>query len=47
MNTAMNRPKMDVAASPRSLIIFTSWPAVSCPMRYDAAINSSAKKTRL
>ncbi len=29
MKTAMNSPKIEVAASPRSLMIFTSCPAVS------------------
>jgi hypothetical protein len=33
MNTAMNRPNTEVAARLRSLMIFTSWPAVSWPMR--------------
>jgi hypothetical protein len=44
---AMNRPKSDVAESPRSLMILTSCPAVSWPMRIEAPTSSTAKKTRL
>ena len=47
MKTAMNRPKTEVAARPRSLMILTSCPAVSWPIRYDADISSTAKNTRL
>jgi hypothetical protein len=47
MNTAMNKPKSDVAASPRSLMILTSCPAVSWPSMYDAPISRIAKRTRL
>ena len=47
MNTAMNIPKIEVAARPRSLMIFTSCPAVSCPIRYEAPMRTMAKKTRL
>src|SRR5688572_11183023 len=47
MNTAMNSPNAAVAASPRSLMIFTSWPAVSWPMRYEEEISSTANSTRL
>ena len=47
MNTAMNRPKIEVAASPRSLMILMSWPAVSWPIRYDAPISSSAKNDQV
>jgi hypothetical protein len=47
MNTAMKRPKMEVAARPRSLMSFTSCPAVICPIKYDAPISTIAKNTRL
>src|SRR5919201_987342 len=47
MNTAMNSPNTVVAASPRSLMILTSWPAVSCPITYDAPIIRIANSTRL
>ena len=47
MKIAMNRPKIEVAARPRSLMILTSWPAVSWPIRYDAPISRIAKNTRL
>ena len=47
MKIAMNRPKTAIAASPRSLMILTSWPAVSWPMSYDAPISSSANPPRL
>ena len=47
MNTAMNRPNIDVAESPRSLMILTSCPAVSWPIRNDAPISSIANSTRL
>src|SRR5574338_1267288 len=47
MKIAMNRPKTAVAASPRSLMIFTSWPAVSWPSRNDDPIRSTANSTRL
>ena len=47
MKTAMNSPKIDIAARPRSLMIFTSCPAVTWPIRYEAPITSSAKPTRL
>ena len=44
MNTAMNRPNTEVAASPRSLMILTSCPAVSWPIRYDAPISSDREQ---
>jgi hypothetical protein len=44
---AMNNPKMAVAASPRSLMILTSWPAVSWPRKNDEAMSRMAKSTRL
>src|SRR5687767_2398082 len=47
MKMAMNRPNTAVAARPRSLMIFTSWPAVSWPRRYDEAISRTAKNARL
>src|SRR4029453_19254245 len=47
MKIAMNRPKSEVALSPRSLMILTSWPAVSWPSRYDEAMRSTANRTRL
>src|SRR6476620_7012089 len=47
MKLAMKRPKAEVAARPRSLMILTSCPAVSCPIKYDDAIRSTAKSTRL
>jgi hypothetical protein len=47
MKIAMNRPNTAVAASPRSLMIFTSWPAVSWPMKNDEAMSMTAKSTRL
>ena len=47
MNTAMSRPNVAMAARPRSLMILTSCPAVSWPIRYDAPISSAAKTTRL
>ncbi len=47
MKMAMNNPKIAIADRPRSLMIFTSCPAVICPIRYDAPITSSAKPTRL
>ena len=37
MKMAMNRPNTAIAASPRSLMILTSCPAVSCPSRNDEA----------
>src|SRR3954470_15257709 len=47
MKMAMNKPKTEVAARPRSLMIFTSWPAVSWPRRYDEEMRRTAKSTRL
>src|SRR3954451_12491602 len=47
MKIAMNNPKTDVAARPRSLMIFTSCPAVSWPRRYDDEMRRTAKSTRL
>ena len=47
MKIAMNRPNTPMAASPRSLMILTSCPAVSCPRRNDEAISITAKSTRL
>ena len=47
MNTAIISPKVAMAASPRSLMILMSCPAVSWPIRYDAAISSTANATRL
>ena len=47
MNTAMNSPKIDVADRPRSLMIFTSWPAVSWPIRYDAPVIRIAKSDEI
>jgi len=36
-----------LTARPRSLMIFMSCPAVSCPIRYDAPMRSIANDTRL
>src|SRR5687767_15162985 len=47
MKIAMNRPNTAVAASPRSLMILTSCPAVSWPMRYDEEISRTANSARL
>src|SRR5829696_5674882 len=47
MKMAMNSPNTVVAARPRSLMIFTSCPAVSWPSRYEALISSTAKNARL
>src|SRR5688500_12176718 len=45
MKIAMNRPSSDIAARPRSLMIFRSSPAVSSPIRYDALISTTANAT--
>ena len=45
MNTAMPRPKIDIAARPRSLMILRSWPAVSSLIKNDAAIIRTANTT--
>ena len=42
MKIAMKWPKSEMAASPRSLMILTSWPAVSWPSSSDAAMISTA-----
>src|SRR3954468_2067706 len=47
MKMAMNRPKTAIAASPRSLMILTSWPAVSWPSRKEEAISRTANSARL
>ena len=47
MKIAMNRPKTAVAASPRSLMILTSCPAVSWPSRYDEAISRTANSDQV
>jgi len=47
MKIAMKRPNTEVAERPRSLMIFTSCPAVSCPRRNDDAIRRTANRTRL
>jgi hypothetical protein len=47
MKMAMKRPKTVAAASPRSLMILTSCPAVSCPSRYEAPMSRTAKSARL
>src|SRR2546422_541608 len=36
MKMAMSNPKIEIDASPRSLMILTSCPAVSSPIRYEA-----------
>ena len=41
---AMNRPNSDVAARPRSLMILTSWPAVSWPIRIEAPTSSTREQ---
>src|SRR4029453_2008475 len=47
MKIEMNRPNTAVAASPRSLMILTSCPAVSWPIRYEDEISRTANSTRL
>src|SRR5688572_12214105 len=47
MKIAMKSPNSDIAASPRSLMILRSCPAVSWPIRYDAAMRRTAKATML
>ncbi len=47
MKMAMKVPKIDTDARPRSLMIFTSCPAVSWPISSDTPISSRAKATRL
>src|SRR6478735_12179540 len=47
MKMAMNRPNTAVAASPRSLMILMSCPAVSCPRTNDDPISRMANRTRL
>ena len=47
MKMAMNVPNTETDARPRSLMILTSCPAVSCPISSDTPINSTAKPTRL
>ena len=44
---AMNTPKMDVAARPRSLMILTSCPAVSWPIRIEAPTSSTREKDKV
>src|SRR3954464_2942218 len=47
MKMAMNKPNTEVAASPSSLMIFPSGPAVSGRRRYDEEMRSTAESTRL
>src|SRR4029078_8396011 len=47
MKMAMNRPKTEIAASPRSFTILTSCPAVNWPSRYEESISRFEKRTRL
>ena len=47
MKIAISRPIVAIAASPRSLMILRSCPAVSWLIRYEAPISRTAKTTRL
>ena len=47
MKTAIRSPKIAIEASPRSLMIFRSCPAVIWLIRYEAAIRMTEKPTRL
>src|SRR5688500_9827998 len=47
MKNAISNPIIEMAASPRSLMILRSWPAVSWLIRYDAAIISTENTTML
>jgi hypothetical protein len=47
MKMAMKCPNSEIADRPRSLMIFTSWPAVSWPRSSDAAMTIIANSTML
>ena len=47
MKMAMKWPNSEIADRPRSLMIFTSCPAVSWPRRSDAAMMRTANSTML